>query len=115
MPDSACTATAYLGGVKNNYGTLGVTASVARKDCIASLDSSNHVDTILSWAQEAGKATGLVTTTRITHASPAGNYAHSAERDWESDADMSRSGSTECDDIAKQLVNNEPGKNCKVG
>lgn len=55
VADSACSSVAYLGGVKANYGTLGVTAAVTRGDCTSSLNSSNHVDTILSWAQDAGK------------------------------------------------------------
>ena len=31
----------------------------------------------------AGKWTGVVTTTRVTHATPASSYAHTAHRDWE--------------------------------
>jgi hypothetical protein len=33
-----------------------------------------------------GLATGVVTTTRITHATPAATYAHTPHRDWEADA-----------------------------
>jgi len=33
--------------------------------------------------KDAAKATGIVTTTRVTHATPAGTYAHVANRDWE--------------------------------
>lgn len=64
------------------------------------------------------KATGLVTTTRITHASPAGHYAHMADRDWESDYNLvtekHKADPNSCQDIAHQLVHNAPGKNCKV-
>lgn len=65
----------------------------------------------------AGKGTGIVTTTRVTHATPAGTYAHVANRDWEDDQAQSLDGvdSSTCDDIAEQLVNNSPGKNFKVG
>lgn len=62
--DSACSATAYLCGVKANYGTLGVIAKVPYNDCDASIQKKNHVDSIMKWAQDAGKATGIVTTTR---------------------------------------------------
>ena len=62
-----------MGGVKGNFDTIGVTAEVDYDDCVASVDPKNHVNSILKWAQEAGKATGIVTTTRVTHASP-GNY-----------------------------------------
>lgn len=66
--------------------------------------------------QDAGKSTGVVTTTRITHASPAGTYAHTANRDWENDAEIRNSGQDpdNCDDIAEQLVNKLPGKNINV-
>lgn len=116
VADSACSSTAYLGGVKANYGTIGVTSSILRGNCTGMLSAENHVDTLLKWAQDAGKATGIVTTTRITHASPAGNYAHTAERDYESDADVLEKNAKpeECVDIARQLVYSEPGKNVKV-
>ncbi|XP_055626172.1 membrane-bound alkaline phosphatase-like [Toxorhynchites rutilus septentrionalis] len=116
VADSACSATAYLCGVKANYATLGVTAAVSYNDCAGSSDPKNHVQSIMSWAQTAGKATGIVTTTRVTHASPAGTYAHVANREWECDADIaSRNGDpSRCQDIASQLVRNSPGKNLKV-
>lgn len=72
VADSACSSTAYSCGVKNNLATLGVTAAVKYKDCKAMLDSKNHVRSIAHWAQLEGKRTGIVTTTRVTHASPAG-------------------------------------------
>ena len=39
-----------------------------------------EVSTVLDWAQEAGMATGLVTTARVTHATPAALYAKTAYR-----------------------------------
>jgi len=116
VADSACSATAYLGGVKNNIGTIGVTGHVKVGDCAAMNNASNQVSSILKWSQDAGKSTGVVTTTRVTHASPAGAYAHIADRDWENDAQITYSGQDPnvCDDIAKQLVLNDPGRNIKV-
>lgn len=63
-----------------------------------------------------GKATGFVTNTRVTHASPSGVYAHSAEREWESDAGMAAHNvnTTLYDDIAEQLILREPGINLNV-
>ena len=60
--------------------------------------------------------TGIVTTTRITHATPAGTYAHAASRDWEDDSSVTASGqdSETCDDIAEQLILGETGKHFKV-
>lgn len=115
VPDSACTSTAYMGGVKTKYGTLGLNGNVKRGKCETQIEA-NHVDSIAKWAQDHGKGTGIVTTTRVTHASPGGAFAHSADRNWESDTDVLSSGydPKKCQDIASQLVNNEPGKNFKV-
>lgn len=52
MPDSAGTATAYLCGVKSNYGTLGVTAATPRYNCSASF--GNEVTSVLDRAKKAG-------------------------------------------------------------
>lgn len=113
--DSACSATAYLTGVKANYATIGVSAKVKLNDCQASLQKENRLTSIMEWAQDAGKSTGIVTTTRVTHASPSGNYAKIANRDWESDFDMKNFPDTkECPDIAKQLISEKPGKDINV-
>ena len=53
VPDSAGTATAYLCGVKAQYGTLGVGARVQRGDCPAS--QKHNLTCILELAQNAGK------------------------------------------------------------
>ncbi|XP_050544128.1 membrane-bound alkaline phosphatase-like isoform X2 [Daktulosphaira vitifoliae] len=108
VADSACSATAYMTGVKANSKTLGVTGAVQPNDCDSSLEPNNRVDSILRWAQMAGKSTGIVTTTRVTHASPAGGYAHSANRDWESNAPG------DCLDIALQLMSQKPGMELDV-
>lgn len=55
----------------------------------------------------SGKSVGIVTTTRVQHASPAAAYAHVASRDWYSDADLSEEAvQNGCRDIAYQLVYN---------
>lgn len=115
--DSACSATAYLCGVKANMGTMGVSAKVPRHNCTEQKDSANHVDSVLAWGMEAGKWAGVVTTTRITHASPGGTYAHTANRDWEDDKDMTDDKDLVgegCKDIARQLVEDAPGKDFRV-
>lgn len=54
-----------------------------------------------------GKSVGVVTTTRVQHASPAAAYAHSVSRSWYSDADLPISARRQgCVDIATQLVTN---------
>uniref|UniRef100_A0A182MHL4 Alkaline phosphatase n=1 Tax=Anopheles culicifacies TaxID=139723 RepID=A0A182MHL4_9DIPT len=118
VADSACTATAYLSGVKINYAMLNVAASVKRSTCEYDHEATEFKG-LFQWAQEAGKATGVVTTTRITHASPAGAYASSADRDWEDDSEVNADCPTTRDedkpkDIASQLVYGSVGKNLNV-
>merc|ERR1712168_1781367 len=75
--DSAGTATAYLTGVKTNHGTIGVNERVKRGECGSNVDSNNLLS-ILELAELEGMSTGVVTTTRVTHATPAVTYAHSS-------------------------------------
>ena len=71
MTDSAAGATALSSGYKTNNGFLG-------------LDPSKRArTTILELAHAAGLRTGLVTTTTITNATPAGFASHVAERNDE--------------------------------
>uniref|UniRef100_A0A3P9L9R7 Alkaline phosphatase n=1 Tax=Oryzias latipes TaxID=8090 RepID=A0A3P9L9R7_ORYLA len=105
IADSAATATAYLCGVKTNLNTVGVNA--AARNGICRTQKGNEVTSILKWAKDAGKSVGIVTTTRVQHATPAGSYAHSASRTWYSDADMPDSAIGEgCTDISSQLLKN---------
>lgn len=55
----------------------------------------------------AGKAVGIVTTSRVQHASPSGTYAHVVDRNWYADASMPPEAIAQgCKDIAWQLVHN---------
>ncbi|KAG5667737.1 hypothetical protein PVAND_015707 [Polypedilum vanderplanki] len=116
VADSACTANAFLHGVKNNYQSLGLTANVSRTACTFTDEDITY--SIAKWAQDAGKATGVVTTTRITHATPAGAYAHSPHRSWENNAAISSTcrndPNSRVTDIAHQLVYNEEAQKFKV-
>ncbi|KAH8283353.1 hypothetical protein KR054_008855 [Drosophila jambulina] len=117
VPDSACTSTSYLCGVKANYGTIGVNAQVKRGDCLAMANETNHVFSLGKWAMDAGKAAGLVTTTRVTHASPSGVYAHVADREWENNAVLEEACGEQAEglqDIAVQLIHGEVGSKLKV-
>ncbi|XP_023677268.2 alkaline phosphatase, tissue-nonspecific isozyme isoform X2 [Paramormyrops kingsleyae] len=105
IPDSAATGTAYLCGVKTNLNTVGLSAAARNGVCRS--QKGREVTSILKWAKDAGKSVGIVTTTRVQHASPAAAYAHSASRKWYCDSDMPASAKKEgCTDIASQLLNN---------
>jgi alkaline phosphatase len=102
-PDSAGTMSAIATGTKTRMGVVAVAPSVARRDCAAALAAP--AATLFEIAEAAGLSTGVVSTTRITHATPAATYAHSAERDWESDAKLPEQARAQgCIDIARQLV-----------
>lgn len=100
--DSAPTATAMVAGIKTRDGAISVDETVDRNEQDATVIARHAVATILEQAEAHGLSTGIVTTTRVTHATPAVNYAHTASREWESDADLPAGASVT--DIASQLV-----------
>ncbi len=84
VTDSAAAGTALLSGYKTDNGMINVRpdGSIPRK-------------TLGEIAKEKGKSVGIVTTTRVTHATPASVYAHIKDREEE-------------DKIAEQLLKFEP-------
>lgn len=114
VPDSAATATAILCGVKTNFYTLGVNANVKLNDTNCQRIQQNHVNSIIKQAIDAGKSTGIVTNTRITHATPAAAYAHVSNRRWECDSYIPKNLEPPCKDIARQLIEDEPGNKINV-
>ena len=107
-PDSAGTMTAMISGVKTDAGVIGVDEDVVRGTC-ASV-KGNELVTALELAEIQGLSTGVLSTARITHATPAATYAKSADRNWEDISDMKIDDNperTNCEDIASQLVNFE--------
>ncbi|CAH1116023.1 unnamed protein product [Phaedon cochleariae] len=113
VPDSCSTATALFCGVKANHKTSGVDSTVDVDDCEASLKKESNLESIFTWAQDAGKSTGFVTTTRVTHATPSALYAHTPNRNWECEGKIPVAAS-KCRDIAKQLVEDSTGKKIQV-
>ncbi len=102
-PDSAGTMTALMSGVKTRGGFIGVSQVPRRQDCAAS--QGQELVSALELASTAGMSTGAITTTRITHATPAATYGHLPERNWEVDADLTAAAKAEgCKDFAAQLV-----------
>lgn len=110
---SASSATALFCGSKVNNYVISLDSSVLRDQCLESLNPEVQLSSVMSWAQEAGKDTGFVTTTTITNGTPAPLYAHTPNREWECDAKLGTKGQG-CKDIAKQLVEDAPGTNAKV-
>ena len=104
--DSAPTMSAIISGVKTDEGIISVNQNVQHGNYKSV--AGNQTKTLLEYAEEAGKSTGVVSTARLTHATPAACYAHSSARDWESDADIFSRQKDAYDakfpDLARQLI-----------
>lgn len=61
------------------------TGEMARSEMIGANYRGDSVPTVLEIARNHGKSTGLVTDTRITHATPAAFAAHQPHRTWENE------------------------------
>lgn len=114
--DSAPTMSAIITGVKTDEGVFGVNQNVVRGDYRTV--KGNETKTLLEMAEENGKSTGVVTTARLTHATPGACYAHTPDRDWESDADISTRSKAAFEakfpDIASQLIDFKFGDGLEV-
>jgi alkaline phosphatase len=103
-PDSAPTMSSMITGVKTNDGELSVGANVRRGELSGKVIDDNKTVTLLEQAEDRGMSTGVVSTARITHATPAACYAHISDRDWEAPGSKLPTAATVAD-IASQLVN----------
>ena len=108
VTDSAPSMSAYMTGVKMNNEVIAMSADTVAKspnaDLTGNCGASNGAPatTLLEIAKAAGRGTGVVTTTRVTHATPAATYSHVCHRDAEND-------------IAAQLTPGGTGYNAKLG
>lgn len=68
VTDSAASGTALATGVKSYNGAIGVDVN------------KNSVQSVLEWAKIQGKATGVVVTSQINHATPASYLTHNESR-----------------------------------
>jgi alkaline phosphatase len=117
-PDSAPTAAAMHTGYKSRDGMISVSHTISRGECLQANTDKNALKTIGEYAAEAGKSVGIVTTARVTHATPSVVYAHTSDRNFEaltaysafgssgSTNNCSATASLNVQDIADQLVNN---------
>ncbi len=83
IADSAPAATAFATGYKSHTGYIGVLPVVANMPGLTPIAPGNEkkpVATILEGAKLAGKATGLIATSEIMHATPAGFSSHFPDR-----------------------------------
>jgi alkaline phosphatase len=96
VTDSAPSMAAYMTGVKMNNEVISMSADTIAKDPgvdangnkivnACGTNNGKSVPTLLEAAKAAGLSAGVVTTTRVTHATPAATYSHICHRDLESD------------------------------
>ncbi|MEQ9396880.1 alkaline phosphatase [Haliea sp.] len=108
VPDSAGTMGAMVTGLKTDIGVFGYDETVERGDC-SSIGDDNKLATYLEMAEVAGMSTGIVSTARVTHATPGALYAKTPDRNYEDVSDIPEDGSCagQIEDIASQLINFE--------
>jgi len=113
VTDSAPSMAAYMTGVKMNNEVISMSAETKatdadgkpyhlKYDSTCPTSNGTPVETLLEQMKAAGYGTGVVTTTRITHATPAVTYSHVCHRDAENT-------------IAAALVLGGAGYNAKLG
>ena len=98
---SAAAMSAMMTGVNTNNGVIGYPPTTERSDFNRDGDGT-PLTNVAELAKSLGYAVGIVTTARVTHATPAAVYAHASSRDRE-------------DDIAEQLVPGGAGYNARLG
>lgn len=87
IPDSASTMTAMMTGHKTKGYSVGYDDQIVVGDHTSTEKfggPSKSVETLLERFEKEGRSTGLVTTARVTDATPSACYAHSPNRLWES-------------------------------
>ena len=112
-PDSAGTMSAMATGVKTRGGVISVDQTMPRGQCTGLAEGARL--SLWELAAEAGLETGVVTTARLTHATPAATLAHVPDRNWEADSDTPEAArASGCTDIAQQMIGNPYGKGATV-
>ncbi len=113
VPDSAGTASAINTGVKTRKGVINLWSDQAGRDC--RIAEGQVPATIAEIAEQKKMATGMVTTTSLTNATPAAVYGHSPSRGWENDADLPRPAKQSgCKDLADQMLGFDKGDGLDV-
>ena len=110
VPDSAGTATAIMSGYKTNIGAINVRPNKdVSKMVLNSCVTKRTPPTLLKRARKAGLSVGVVSTARITHATPAALYGQSVSRDWETKDEIDpRAAKFGCKSLSEQLLKQTP-------
>ena len=116
VPDSAGTATAIMSGYKARIGTLNVPPALLPDNRAQTCDISAMPATLSRRAKAAGLSVGVISTARLTHATPAAMYSHSAARGWEAAKDVPEAlKQAGCTPIAEQALMADNGVDIMLG
>ncbi len=108
VPDSAGTATAILSGYKTNIGAVNVRPDTSLDKMFLEGCGGDTLPTLTDKAKSAEKSVGVISTARLTHATPAVMYSHTVSRDIEADKDLQAPFDYEgCTSIAQQLIESD--------
>ena len=108
VPDSAGTATAILSGYKTNIGAVNVRPQADIRDMAVEGCGEENPPTLTDKAKSANKSVGVISTARLTHATPAAMYSHAANRGLEADKDLAILPEfLTCKSIAGQLISSD--------
>ena len=99
-PDSAPTASALNTGIKSRNGTINIDDAGAYDSCDAAATAG--LTTFSEIVADMGKSVGIISTARLTHATPAAVYSRTANRDWEDNTQLPEGCAQK--DIAAQMV-----------
>lgn len=99
-PDSAPTAGAMNTGVKQVFNTINLDPDGGVHDDCAT-EAGNELATFAELVKGEDKGVGIISTARLTHATPAAVYAKTANRNWEAAVPE---GCDNSKDIATQLL-----------
>jgi alkaline phosphatase len=106
VTDGAAAMSAYMTGVKGNSGVLSLAPGAAYRapgaDGASNCGGDRPATTLIELAKRAGRGAGVVSTARVTDATPAASYAHSCARQLEAQ-------------IAQALVPGGAGYNARLG
>lgn len=103
VPDSAGTASAMNTGLVTGAGAINVQPGNVSAGC-TNVTEAGPVR-IMDLAEAAGLSTGIVSSARLTHATPAAVYGHAQSRGFEGYDNLSdEARGLGCTDLAKQLV-----------
>lgn len=113
VADSAGTASALNTGTKTEIGVINTAPNHPNGVCKGM--EKDAPKPLAYFAEKAGMSTGIVSTARLTHATPAAVFSISPSRGWENDTELTEEAiEYKCADIASQITTDLGGNGLEV-